>query len=145
MTAREQALAGLAQLYGDLERELQELRPRCDLSGRCCNFKKSGQTLFATDLEIDHLARTAPLVAGDDPELCPWWRGGLCHARDGRPLGCRVYFCDTTKKAELEEISGRYHARLKRLHDEGAPAPDGTDGLPYRYSPFVARVVELAR
>ncbi len=132
-----EALAGLRRLYDELAEELRGVGPRCEMSGRCCDFKRSGMTLFATDLEIAALAATTPLVAPTDPELCPWWKGGLCTAREGRPLGCRLYFCDTTKAAELEELSLRYHARLKQLHDATA-----TD---YRYSPFVHRVGELAR
>ncbi len=131
------ALAGLRALYAELAEELAQLRPKCELSGRCCNFKTSGMTLFSTDLELAHLAATTPLLADGDPELCPWWKEGLCTARDGRPLGCRVYFCDTTKAVELDELSARFHARLKQLHDES--------GTPYHYAPFIRRVRELAQ
>ncbi len=126
----------LQALYRELDLELASLKPRCELSGRCCNFKESGMTLFATDLEIAHLRATTPPGRNDDPQLCPWWEGGLCTAREGRPLGCRVYFCDTTKAAELEALSIRFHDRLKRLHEQ--------TGVVYRYSPFVVRVRESA-
>ena len=128
------ARVGLRALYAELEAELARLAPKCELSGRCCDFKKSGLTLFATDLEVDHLRRTTPPRQSADPELCPWWVGGLCQARDGRPLGCRLYFCDATKAAELEELSGRFHDRLKRLHD--------ATGVPYRYQPFLIAINE---
>ncbi|MSR47948.1 MAG: hypothetical protein EXS13_12955 [Planctomycetes bacterium] len=130
------ALDGLRELYAELSRELAALAPRCELSGRCCDFKKSGMTLFATDLELAALDASTPLRAGGDPELCPWWEGGLCTAREGRPLGCRVYFCDATKSAALDLLSQRYHDRLKRLHE--------ATGATYHYSPFVRRVRELA-
>jgi Fe-S-cluster containining protein len=138
--SRAAALSALRQLYADLERELAELRPKCELSGRCCNFLESGHTLFASDLELAQLATTTPLRAALEPgdaRLCPWWKKGLCEAREGRPLGCRVYFCDGSKAPQLEELSVRFHARLKRLHDDHAVA--------YRYEPFVRRVRELAR
>ena len=131
------ALAGLRALYAALAAELAVLAPRCELSGRCCNFPASGLTLFSTDLELAHLAATASLRADGDESLCPWWEKGLCTARDGRPLGCRVYFCDASKAAELEALSERYHARLKRLHVEF--------GVSYLYAPFVRRVRELAQ
>jgi len=149
--ALERALHGLRGLYADLDAELAALAPRCELSGRCCDFERSGLTLFATDLELSHLLRAAPpppgpavaaaadAAGGGEPRLCPWWRGGLCHAREGRPLGCRVYFCDPSRAAALEEISMRYHARLKRLHD----GTGGGGAVPYRYAPFVARVRAL--
>jgi Fe-S-cluster containining protein len=130
------ALRGLAELYRDLDAELAAIAPRCELSGRCCDFRTSGHTLFATDLELAHLAATRPLRADGDPELCPWWVGGRCDAREGRPLGCRLYFCDPARQAELQELSLRFHDRLKRLHD--------ATGAPYRYERFVRRVRELA-
>jgi Fe-S-cluster containining protein len=143
-TSRERALVRLARLYDDLEQELARLRPKCELSGRCCNFRQSGHVLFATDLEIAHLERTTPLRRDGDPELCPWWEGGLCKARDGRPLGCRVYFCDESKAEPLAELSARYHDRLKRIHDGEAGEGGESDAIPYRYAPFVRRVREVA-
>lgn len=130
------ALAGLAELYSELEREIAALAPRCELSGRCCDFPRSGHVLYATDLELAHLRGTLPLRSGGDPALCPWWEQGRCTARDGRPLGCRLYFCDPKRQVELEALSLRVHARLKQLHD--------ASGAAYRYSPFVRRVRELA-
>lgn len=129
------ALAGLRELYRELEAELAALAPRCELSGRCCNFPASGLTLFSTDLELAHLAAATPLRAGRDAQLCPWWVEGLCTAREGRPLGCRVYFCDESKADELAALSERYHARLKQLHV--------ASGARYLYAPFVRRVAEL--
>ncbi len=134
--ASPEALARLRALYADLERELSAIAPRCELSGRCCDFRRAGHTLFATDLEIAHLAATTPWRADGERDLCPWWIGGRCEARDGRPLGCRIYFCDPTKQEALELVSQRFHERLRRLHDECDVA--------YRYAPFVARVRGLA-
>lgn len=135
----ESALRELAVLYAELEAELARIAPRCELSGRCCDFPRSGLTLFSTDLELDLLERRTPppdaaAVGGEDDRLCPHWRGGLCQAREGRPLGCRLYFCDERKALALEELSVRFHDRLKRLHDRA--------GIAYRYGPFVPRVRE---
>jgi hypothetical protein len=129
--ATDAALARLDELYADLDRELAALAPRCELSGRCCDFPKSGLTLFATALEMERLRRSGAPARQDDPALCPHWSGGTCHARDGRPLGCRLYFCDASKAAELEELSVRYHARLRSLHD--------VTGFAYRYARFLAQ------
>jgi hypothetical protein len=126
------ALARLGELYADLDAELAALAPRCELSGRCCDFQKSGLTLFATDLELQWLRERTRGGRNHDPALCPHWVAGRCEARDGRPLGCRLYFCDASKAAALDDLSVRYHARLKRIHDE--------TGQPYRYGPFLPRV-----
>jgi Fe-S-cluster containining protein len=126
------ALRRLGELYADLDAELGRLATRCELSGRCCDFPRSGLTLFATDLELRWLRERTPAGRNDDPALCPHWQAGRCEARDGRPLGCRLYFCDAAKAAELDDLSVRFHARLKRIHDE--------TGVPYRYGPFLPRV-----
>ncbi len=127
---------GLVELYRDLDRELAALQPRCELSGRCCDFRANGHVLFATDLELSHLAATLPPSEDGPADLCPWWKAGRCEAREGRPLGCRLYFCDPTKQRELLELSQRFHDRLKRLHE--------STSAPYRYDRFVRRVRELA-
>lgn len=130
-------LARLGELYADLEREIAALAPKCELSGRCCDFPASGLSLFATDLELQWLRERSPAGRNEDPGLCPHWNAGRCEAREGRPLGCRLYFCDASKAEELDRLSVRYHARLKRIHDE--------TGHPYRYGPFLPRVRAASR
>src|SRR5678816_2110155 len=60
---------------------------------------------------------------------CPWYVDGLCRNRAGRPLGCRVYFCDPGWESEMPAVYERYHAELRAVHDR--------HGLPYRYRLFV--------
>lgn len=43
-------------------------------------------------------------------------------ARERRPLGCRLYFCDESFAAEMPELSEKWIARLKALHGEAALA-----------------------
>ena len=123
------ARAELAALYERLEAELEVRRPRCELSGRCCDFATSGHRLYATDLESAY-ARAATGGAPAAPSgSCPWYVDGLCRNRSGRPLGCRVYFCDPGWAAEMPGVYERYHAELRALHER--------HGLSYRYRPFV--------
>lgn len=56
---------------------------------------------------------------------CPWQVNELCTARRGRPLGCRIYFCDPTSAHWQNNAYERYHRLLKILHDKA--------GLPYAY------------
>jgi len=127
-SSRPLALARLGELYDDLEREIAALAPKCELSGRCCDFPKSGLTLFATDLELQWLREQTRGGGNDDPALCPHWRGGRCEAREGRPLGCRVYFCDPGFQATGNAISETYLRRLKELAEEF--------GAGWRYAPL---------
>lgn len=129
------ALDALAGIYRELDAELAESNPRCELSGRCCDFPKAGHELFATDLEVEFARRHAGEVPAAPEKLCPFWRVGRCELRDGRPLGCRVYFCDPEFAAAMPEIAERFHRRIVALHSEFA--------IPYRYRRFVSSVREV--
>lgn len=133
--ARELALAELDAIYRELEAELAALSPRCELSGRCCDFKTSGHELFATELEVDHAKAHGGAAPPSAPiDLCPFWKAGRCELRDGRPLGCRVYFCDPAYADAMPEIAERYHRRIVSLHERF--------GLDYRYRRFILRIRE---
>src|SRR4029077_10178830 len=93
--------------------------PVCRSSGRCCRFEQYGHRLYVTAAELGHFARVhggkvegektkderretkdkSPIslpvfFEGSTVEGCPYQVDGLCAAREARPLGCRVYFCD---------------------------------------------------
>ena len=103
--------------------------PRCDASGRCCRFREYGHTLFISQLEADHLLEHAPAFAGSaDDAGCPYQIDNLCTARESRPLGCRLYFCDPTYQETGARLSERFIRELKSLADE--------HGLPWRYAPL---------
>lgn len=109
----------LAVLYEELTADIAKAAPVCELSGRCCRFKEYGHTLFISRPEADMLLEQGlPEGAVVDEAGCPFQVNGLCAARDGRPLGCRVYYCDPNYAGLGEELSERYIARLKQLHEE---------------------------
>lgn len=121
----------LRAIYDDLGAELARLGPTCRLSGRCCRFEEFGHTLFVSGLEMAVLLADAPAPCRplDDGQTCPWQDpAGRCTARDARPLGCRVYFCDPSYEPVAPEVSERFLGRLKRLADEF--------GLPWHYAPL---------
>ncbi len=106
------------QLYEEVDREIAAVDPRCDASGRCCRFKEYGHTLFISQLEADVLLADAPKFAGEvTADFCPYQVENLCTARDPRPLGCRVYFCDPNYKGVGERLTEKYLKRLKELAD----------------------------
>lgn len=105
----------LTQIHASLDAEVAEASPRCEMSGKCCRFGEYGHTLFLSDLEAELLLETPP----DQPVrdgFCPYQVNGLCQARERRPLGCRVYFCDPNYQERQFELSERYIARLKQLY-----------------------------
>ncbi len=110
----------LKVLYNDLAHEVAEAGPTCVLSGRCCRFGEYGHTLFLSGPEATILLADAPEPAGpvDDPASCPWQnQAGHCTAREARPLGCRVYYCDETYQEKSHVLSETYLARLRDLAD----------------------------
>jgi hypothetical protein len=117
------------ELYAEVDAAVAAAGPVCVASGRCCRFKEYGHALFVSNLEADVLLASAPPydrpVSGD---FCPFQQGNLCTAREPRPLGCRVYYCDPAYQDIGSRISEEYLRRLKRLADE--------HGAEWRYAPL---------
>lgn len=123
--------AALLGLYAALEADVGRAGPTCALSGRCCRFAEYGHTLFLSAAEAALLLADAPEPARprDDGQTCPWQDArGHCTARDARPLGCRVYYCDPSYQDRAAELSETYIARLKHLTED--------HGLPWDYAPL---------
>jgi hypothetical protein len=117
------------ELYREVDADVAAAGPVCVASGRCCRFKEYGHTLFISNLEADVLLAAAPPY--DRPvsaDCCPFQKGNLCTAREPRPLGCRVYYCDPTYQDTGTRISEEYLRRLKRLADE--------HGVEWHYAPL---------
>lgn len=127
----DEARLPLRAVYGELDQAVAELAPVCQLSGRCCRFEEYGHTLFLSAAEAAVLIADAPPPARpfDQGETCPWQdRSGRCTARDARPLGCRVYFCDPRYDAQAPVLTERFLTRLKELADRR--------GWPWNYAPL---------
>src|SRR4051794_16920881 len=118
------------QLYADADRDVAAAGPVCVASGRCCRFAEYGHTLFVSNLEADVLLASAPAYDPDavTASFCPFQKGNLCTAREPRPLGCRVYYCDRNYQDKCSEISERYVGRLKELAD--------AHGVEWLYAPL---------
>lgn len=129
----------LRELYAQLDAAVARLAPVCRISGRCCRFREYGHTLFLSAPEFDYLLSEAPdpVRPPDDGETCPWQDDhGRCTAREARPLGCRVYFCDPSYQDAAPELSEHYIARVKRLSER--------HGLPWSYAPLHRHLHERA-
>ena len=51
---------------------------------------------------------------------CPYHVAGRCTAREGRPLACRTYFCDTRTESVLSEAHEHFLRRLRAIEREHA-------------------------
>src|SRR5690606_31629293 len=93
--------------------------PVCEISGRCCRFQEYGHRLYISRPEAEILLETGlPAETVIDDGLCPFQRERLCTARERRPLGCRIFFCDPNYTEQMETLSEQSIARLKQLHLE---------------------------
>ncbi|WP_201750189.1 hypothetical protein [Tautonia marina] len=119
----------LNALYAELDSEIAALGPVCLLSGRCCRFQEYGHRLYVSEVEATVLLADAPPPSRplDDGATCPWQdEHGRCGAREARPLGCRVYFCDPNYDGHAELLTERFLARIRLLVE--------TLGLPWNYA-----------
>ena len=131
-------------ILAQADAEIARRRPVCQASGRCCRFEEYGHRMYVTAAEVVHFSQVAgarpderagepaggksvslPLFFAGKAEGCPYQVEGLCTAREARPLGCRVYFCDENAQAWQNELYEMFHQKLKAVHER--------HGLPYAY------------
>jgi hypothetical protein len=117
------------EIYREADAAVAAAGPVCVASGRCCRFKEYGHSLFLSNLEAEVLLAAAPPYEQPvSSDFCPFQKENLCTAREPRPLGCRVYFCDPNYQDKSHEITETYLRRLKALAAE--------HGLDWQYAPL---------
>lgn len=131
---REEAFRELEALYAALDGALAAVRPRCELSSRCCRFKDFGHQLWTTGLELDYLLAHAPPPPPGPEGVCPYLKDGRCSVRDHRMLGCRIFFCDPAYQDAMGPLYERFHAEVKAIHRR--------HGIAYRYGELLASLRE---
>lgn len=127
----------LAQLYRELEADVASRGLTCRGCGECCRFDRVDHLLYASDLEREYLLHTMPVPAhaGEYDVLiargqrCPFQVNGVCQAREGRVLGCRLHFCEGSWGEGEQEWCEAWHDRVKKLHAEC--------GLVWNYRPLL--------
>jgi Fe-S-cluster containining protein len=128
------------KIYAQLQIEIDDRKPSCSASGRCCRFDEYGHRLYVTTMElatfVAALNSSPPDSQGEGRTRgCIFQVEGLCSVHTMRPFGCRVFFCDSTSDDWQHAQYERFHAELQRLHDLLA--------VPYRYVEWRAALAEL--
>ena len=114
--ARAAAFAELEALYEEVDEWVAGGRPVCLARGVCCRFEEAGHELWATALEADYCAARHPEPPRPEaPGRCAFHVEGRCTAREGRPLGCRTYFCHDGYRDALEAGHERFLARIREI------------------------------
>lgn len=130
-----EVIRAIADIHGQIQGRIDERRPVCTASGRCCNFERFGHRLYVTGLETAMTLDSVPValalgsvdLAGALTDgTCPFVVRGLCGVHPARPVGCRVYFCDSSAQPWVNELAERAAQGVKRVHERF--------GIEYRYA-----------
>lgn len=111
-------------VYDRLQREIDERRPVCNMSGRCCRFEEFGHRLYVTTIELaafvyELTMRSSIQKQGEwEGSGCPFQASGRCGVHEIRPFGCRIFFCDETATEWQQQQYECLHSDLKRLHED---------------------------
>src|SRR5215831_16373130 len=102
------------EIYREVDNDVRKAGPVCVASGRCCRFKEYGHVLFLSNLEADVLLAGAPPYQQPvSVDFCPFQKENLCTAREPRPLGCRIFFCDPSYQETANRLTEEFLHRLK--------------------------------
>src|SRR5258708_9812454 len=127
----DQVHSQVIDLYRSVDAAVAAAGPVCVASGKCWRFKEYVHTLLLSNLEAEVLLASAPpFVQPVSADFCPFQKENLCTAREPRPLGCRIYFCDPNYQETCQRISEDAIGKLKRLAEEL--------GMEWRYAPLHA-------
>jgi len=110
----------IANVYLALGDAIELRKPVCKTSGRCCRFEEFGHLLLVTTMEMAAFVRNRPAAIPLADVGCPFQVDKLCSVHSIRPFGCRIFFCDETAADWQKTQYERFHAEIKRLHDEMA-------------------------
>lgn len=121
--------------YTELDREISMQPGHCWIKSACCQFGVYEHRLYVTAIEVCYYLslQTPGPITGDS---CPHLVDGLCAARDARPVGCRIFYCDPKAQHWQGPMTESYLARLKEMHEQF--------GLDYFYADWM-EVVEAIR
>ena len=129
-SSRPEIVEAMGQLYADADRRIAEHHPTCWNKGECCRFGRFGHRLYVTSLEAAYYLATGEQPPPVTEDTCPHAHDGQCHARQRRPLGCRIFHCDLKAQQWQGPLTEEFLARLGALHDRFS--------TPYIYADWMA-------
>ncbi len=115
---RPEVIAAMRAFHAETDARVAAHQAVCRNRGDCCRFGRFDHRLFVTALEVAYYLASGPLAEAPEEDTCPHARDGLCHARDRRFTGCRVFFCDPNAQHWQGPLTEERLARLRQLHEE---------------------------
>lgn len=120
-------LSAMHDFYDRLQERIAAHHPVCRRRGDCCRFDAFDHRLYVTPAELAFFLAVADSKPAGDREAaeCPFLIDGLCGARFARPVGCRVFFCESAGQGWQEDLTESILVELRNLHERFE--------LPYAY------------
>jgi Fe-S-cluster containining protein len=115
---RDDVLRAMATFYAHLDAAVAQHQPVCVLRGACCRFDEYGHNLFVTTLEAAYFVAHAGQPHAAVVDGCPYQIEGRCRARDARPMGCRIFFCDPQTRHWQGPLTEEALRCLRLLHEK---------------------------
>jgi len=116
IAAREDVIGAMREFFEAVDKDIAVRGALCTNRGACCRFGEFGHRLYVTTLEVVYFLAKHPLCLPVTGDVCPHAIDGSCHARDGRPLGCRVFYCDPNAQDWQGPLTEEMLARLRDMH-----------------------------
>ena len=127
---RPEVVDAMRRFYEDADREIAARPATCWNRGECCRFGQFGHRLYVTSLEVCYYLATGDLPPAITDDTCPHAFEGKCHARDRRPLGCRIFYCDPNAQSWQGSFTEERLGALREMHEQL--------DVPYVYADWMA-------
>ena len=115
---RPDVVDAMRRFYEKADREIASKPATCWNRGECCRFGQFGHRLYVTSLEVCYYLATGDLPPPIAEDTCPHAYEGKCHARDRRPLGCRIFFCDANAQSWQGPFTEDQLSTLREMHEQ---------------------------
>ncbi len=137
---RPDVVEAMRKFYQALDRRVEQHQPTCWNRAQCCQFGSYGHRLYVTTLEVAYYLATGtttqPAIPPIVEDTCPHAIEGKCHARERRPMGCRIFYCDPNAQTWQGPLTEAQLKELRDLHE--------TLNVPYVYADWMNILNSLA-
>lgn len=122
-------VATMREFYEQTDAAISREQATCWNKGECCRFGQFGHRLYVTAIEAAYYLAGHPTPPPITEDTCPHAHGGQCHAREHRPLGCRIFYCDPNAQNWQGPLTEERLGRLREMHE--------SFGLDYFYADWM--------